>query len=76
MPSYNRLRKAELLQLCVIRNIDYAGCITKADYIDLIQQHEMRNDVVDEINDDVHNTDDDDEVASENDQETGSDELR
>jgi len=33
----------------------------------------MRNEVIDEIVDDVHDSDDDDDVASENDQGTGSD---
>jgi len=65
MPSYKHRRKAELQQLCVSRGTDAAGCKTKADFIDVIQQHEMRND------DDVHDSDDDDDVARENDQETG-----
>jgi len=59
MPSYRRLKKAEIQQLCDSRGIDSAGCKTKADLINAIEQHDLRNDALIEEDDDVHENDND-----------------
>ena len=59
MPSYRRLKKAEIQQLCDSRGIDSAGCKTKADLINAIEQHDLRNDALIDENDDAHENDND-----------------
>jgi len=52
--------------LCASGGIESVDCITKVDLIYVIQQHEIRNDIIDENDDDVHDSDnDDDDVTSE-----------
>ena len=59
MPSYKKLKKAESQQLCDSRGIDSAGCKTKADLINAIKQHDLRNDALIDENDDEHENDND-----------------
>jgi len=59
MPSYRRLKKVEIKQLCDSRGIDSAGCKTKADLINAIEQHDLRNDALIDENDDAIENDND-----------------
>ena len=68
MPSYKKLKKAELAQICVTRGINPVTCRTKADLIAALEQNDMRNDaIIDDNNteyDDLSNNDDGDSVIN------------
>jgi len=76
MPSYKKLKKAESQQLCDSRGIDSAGCKTKADLINAIEQHDLRNYALIDENDDGQTEGEDDLEGSGTDEERNGDDDR
>ena len=78
MPTYKRLRKVELFQLCNSRGINSASCKTKADLIYVLEQYDMRNDELIDDNsstrsDDASDRDNNESLATDDGQTNGYD---